>query len=62
LVREGLLLSYNYVILDLRNVKRQTISYEYFKDRTWIYEHDRHIQNLKDLVQGAKLERTVGIT
>jgi len=57
LVGMGLLQSYNYVVLDLRKVQRQTISYEYFKDRSWIYDHNKHIQNLKDLVEHAKLEQ-----
>jgi len=52
-----LLYSYDYVILDLRKAQRQTISYEYFKNGSWIYDHNKHIQNLGDLVEGAKLER-----
>jgi len=56
LVRKGLLQSYNYVILDQRKYKRQTISYEYFKNNSWIYDHDKHIQNLKGLIEQAKLE------
>jgi DNA-binding Lrp family transcriptional regulator len=59
LIRNGLLQSYNYVILDLRKVQRQTISYEYFKDGSWIYDHNKHIQNLKDLVEGTELEQGV---
>jgi DNA-binding Lrp family transcriptional regulator len=57
LARAGLLYSYDYVILDLRKAQRQTISYEYFKNGSWIYDHNKHIQNLRDLVEGAKLER-----
>jgi len=51
LVKGGVLQSYKYVILDLRKVERQTISYEYFKGREWIYEHQKHIKKLEDLVK-----------
>lgn len=54
LIRADMLRSYNYVILDLRKVKRQTISYEYFKDGLWIYDHNKHIQTLKDLAREIK--------
>jgi DNA-binding Lrp family transcriptional regulator len=47
--RLGLLQSYNYVTLDLRKVQRQTISYEYFKDGSWIYDHDKHLKSLYNL-------------
>ena len=51
LISLGLLQSYKYVIQDLRNAQRQTISYEYFKDRSWIYDHKKHMQNLKTLMK-----------
>ena len=54
LVRMGLLHGYNYIILDIRKVKRQTISYEYFKDGSWVYNHKKHLQNLKELGEQAK--------
>ena len=57
LIGMGLLQGYSYIIQDLRKAQRQTISYEYFKDRSWIYNHNKHIQNLKDLVNGAKFEQ-----
>jgi len=56
LVRVGLLRSYSYVILDPTKSKRQTISYEYFKNGSWIYDHHKHIQTLKDLVGEIKLQ------
>jgi len=62
LVRLGLLQSYKYVILDFRNVQRQTISYEYFKDGSWIYDHNKHTQNLKDLAKSSTLEQKAGLT
>lgn len=51
LITLGLLQSYSYVIQDLRNAQRQTISYEYFKHRSWVYDHKKHIQNLRTLVK-----------
>lgn len=54
LINMGFLESYNYVIQDLRKAQRQTISYEYFKNGDWIYDHKKHIQNLKDLVNARE--------
>ena len=54
LARKGLLQSYNYVTLDPAKSRRQTISYEYFKNGSWVYEHNRHLQNLKSLVEQAR--------
>jgi len=51
LVRKGLLQRYWYAIQDLEKSSRQTISYEYFKGGQWIYDHKRHIENLRELVK-----------
>jgi len=51
LIYLGFLKSYSYVIQDLRKAQRQTISYEYFKNGSWIYDHNKHIQNLRNLVK-----------
>lgn len=51
LIRNGLLRDYDYLIQDLREASRQTISYEYFKDGAWLYDHEKHIQNLRKLVK-----------
>jgi DNA-binding Lrp family transcriptional regulator len=51
LISMGFLQSYRYIILDLGKGQRQTISYEYFKNGAWIYDHNKHIQNLRSLVQ-----------
>lgn len=56
LIREGWLLSYNYVILDLRKAKRQTIPYKNFKKGSWVYDHNKHIQSLKDSAKGVRLD------
>lgn len=54
LVRAGFLQSYRYVIQDLNKTLRQTISYEHFEDRGWIYEHEKHIKTLQELVKRSK--------
>lgn len=54
LIKKGLLESYQYVIHDLETASRQTISYEFFKDGKWIYNHEKHIQDLQNLVKNAK--------
>ena len=59
LIKAGFLQSYFYVIQDLNKTLRQTISYEYFKDRNWIYEHEKHIKSLQELVQGSRLEQSI---
>jgi len=49
LISLGHLQSYSYVIQDMRKAQRQTISYEYFKDGLWVYDHDKHIKSLNTL-------------
>ena len=61
LVGIGFLQSYLYVIQDLNKTLRQTISYDYFKDRSWIYEHEKHIKSLQDLVKRIKLEQSIAM-
>jgi len=56
LVRDGFLESYRYVIQDMESSSRQTISYEYFKNKSWIYDHKRHIENLRKLVKNANIQ------
>ena len=53
LARDGYLESYDYVFQDLNPGKwsRQTIPYEHFIDNSWAYDHDKHIQNLRNLVK-----------
>lgn len=57
LARNGFLKYYDYIIQDLEKATRQTISYEYFKNGQWIYDHEKHIENLQKLVRNAKLKR-----
>lgn len=59
LINEGLLQSYEYVVQDLRKTSRQTISYEYFKNGAWFYDHNKHIKGLHDLLERSKLKPSV---
>jgi DNA-binding Lrp family transcriptional regulator len=42
--------SYRYVIQDLRIRRRQTISAEFFKERSWVYDHKKHMETLRQRV------------
>lgn len=50
-IRTGQLKTYSYVILDPKGSPRQTISYEYFENKKWRYEHEKHIKNLEKLTK-----------
>jgi DNA-binding Lrp family transcriptional regulator len=41
---------YHYVIQDLRIISRQTISYEFFKENKWVYDHKHYLLTLEALV------------
>lgn len=45
----GWLQDYFYVHLDLDKSLRQTFSYEYFKNGSWIYDHNEQIKTLRTL-------------
>jgi DNA-binding Lrp family transcriptional regulator len=47
LVRSGFMKTYEYVIQDLTQTERQTISYEYFKDDNWTYDHKKYLERLQ---------------
>jgi len=46
LVISELLDTYDYIIQDLTSTERQTISYEYFKDKKWEYDSKKYMQRL----------------
>lgn len=50
LIRRGWLQAYDYVIQDLKKASRQTISYKNFSDGSWLYDHKRHIRDLREMV------------
>jgi len=57
LIRAGSLANYSYVIQDPEKDSRQTISYEYFKNKKWTYDHKKHIRNLENLVKSKGLKK-----
>lgn len=56
LIRAGLLTRYRYVIQDPTKTSRQTISYEYFENKKWTYDHKKHIKKLA-LVKAQGLKK-----
>jgi len=59
MIRTGLLRSYSYVILDPTQFARQTISYEYFHNKKWTYDHQKHIKKLESLVKTQGLKKKI---
>ena len=51
LIKIGFLKTYEYVIQDLAKTERQTISYEFFKDNKWIYNHEKYLAKLRSIVK-----------
>jgi len=49
LISKGLMQSYDYVIEDRSRKQSQTISYEFFKDKSWVYNHEEHMKKLHQL-------------
>jgi len=49
LISNGSMKSYDYVIEDRSRKQSQTISYEFFKDKSWIYDHEEHMKKLYEL-------------
>jgi len=49
LIRNGLMKSYDYAIDDPSRRIGQTISHQFFKNRSWIYNHKEHIKKLHEL-------------
>ena len=49
LCKEGIIRSIFYVTLDPTSYRRQTISYEYFENGVWLYNHKDKIKKLKEI-------------
>jgi len=47
LIDKSLIESFFYVIHDLTSFKRQTISYEYFSDNRWKYDHESMLKSIR---------------
>lgn len=50
LARMKIVRDYQFIIQDLRAYSRQTISYEFFKGKNWIYDHKKHLMALQTVV------------
>jgi len=50
LAEKDVIRSYFYVTLDLLAFKRQTISYEFFKDNKWTYDSQKKLKELRKIV------------
>jgi hypothetical protein len=50
LVRTGFLETYQYVIEDASQTQRQSISYEYFKDKSWQYDSEKYSAKLQSII------------
>ena len=57
LIRARMLKNYTYVIQDLGKGSRQTISYEYFERKKWIYDHEKHLKNLEKTAKAKQLSK-----
>lgn len=63
LARKGFLRNYDYVIEDpSRHSEQQTISYEFFENGTWTYNHKKHLNELRSLVSSYLSEKSDGKT
>mgnify|MGYP001147730301 CR=1 FL=1 len=51
LVRTGFLETYEYMIEDSTRTQRQTISYEFFKNNTWEYDHKKYVKRLQSAIK-----------
>ncbi len=49
LCKEGIIRSIFYVTLDPTSYRRQTISYEYFENGVWLYNHKDKVKKLKEI-------------
>lgn len=47
LIEMNIVARYFHVVLDLPSYKRQTVSYEFFKNNKWIYNPDERLKSLK---------------
>ena len=49
LVKKDFLLDYEYTFLDLKEYAQQTLSYEFFKDKSWSYSHKENMKKLHEI-------------
>lgn len=49
LTRENIITNFFYVTLDISSYKRQTVSYEFFKENAWIYNQKESLEKLRKI-------------
>jgi len=57
LIDKGVLSDFSYVTLNVASFRRQTVSYEYFKDGKWLYNHEEKLKNLMTIAPPMKILR-----
>jgi DNA-binding Lrp family transcriptional regulator len=50
LAQREILKDFLYVTLDVASFKRQTVSYEFFSEGKWVYNHEERMQKLSEIV------------
>lgn len=48
---KGIIENFLYAMVDIMSHERQTVSYEFFKDGEWTYDHKRKLEELRRLVK-----------
>jgi len=51
MVKNNLIKNFFYVTQDLTHFQRQTVSYEFFKDGSWTYNHNQQMKSMQELVK-----------
>lgn len=51
LVKKNLITDFFHVNLDIQSFKRQTISYEFFRDKSWIYNYEEKRKRLAEIMR-----------
>ncbi len=51
MVKRKLITEFFYVNLDIPSFKRQTISYEFFKDKSWTFNYEKKLKRLTEIMQ-----------
>jgi len=54
-IRAGYLRDYNFVFIDLERRARETVRHEFFRNGSWVYDHERHMKSLQDLMNKARI-------
>ena len=53
LVRDGFVRDYSFALLDFDKTWRETVRHDLFKDKSWIYNHEEYLKQVRELVKKA---------